>query len=265
LVSVEKGTLSPHGANRALNLVTFFDLREGQVFNWWAENTTSGAMAKIAYALNNFLPSDLYIHPNQEKVQIPLDLKKTDLTSVEKLRLAKLFNAATIVQGDVVFLKSPLLENGTRIKIQLKAQTLRGDATELLRIFDLNAVDIPGLTFNPQNPVAVTFMELSHQMHRVEAKVADENLELIVSGKLTSPEWEKFKSLLHRDIRGIKKLQEVAYENEQVSLKVFYSGSSGTSSLSKALEKIQWGGFHTQVVSHDDKRVFFDVKTKTRN
>jgi hypothetical protein len=259
-----KKTAAP-SANRALNLVTFFDLREGQVFNWWAENTTPGAMAKMAYSLNHFLPADRYIHPLQEKVEIPPDLKKTDLSSVEKLRLAKLFNAATIVQGDVIFLKSPLLENGTRIKIQLKAQTLRGEPTELVRIFDLNPTDIPALTLNPQNPVALAFMDLSEQTRKSMSAMDDADVELIVSGKLSYQEWEKFKSLLQRNIRGIRKLQEVAYENEQVSLKIFYAGSSGAGSLSKALEKIQWGGFHTQVVSHDESRVFFDVKAKTRN
>lgn len=247
-----------------LPLVTYFDVVQGEVYNWWAENQSTGDMSRVNRVMDPLLASVEFISPLHEKKDIPEELKKTELTAEQKQALAQMFQVPVVISGDVYFDKNPLDPSGRRLKIHLQAQHRFKTIGEVWRVVDLHSEDMEKLngtwsSMTTEHPVTAVFTELVKQIRN--RKTPSLNLEMVVSGKLNQPALDRFKKQLQLSVKGLRGVREKSYENEQVALKLDYDGKD-MEQFKAALSKTPWRGFKTQFVSSDDKRIFFDVKTE---
>lgn len=248
-------------APKVLPLVTYFDSVKGEVYNWWAENKTTGDMEQLSKTMNKSLGQERYINPAQFNRTLEGDLQKTALSGIQKIKIAKLYEAIVVVTGGVTFSKSPVIEQGTRVKVQLLAEALRGGRAEMVRILDLPRGEAEKLKTQSENVLSPLFEQVLDQLIAQKAKPAQ--VELVVSGKLSQQQLEGFKKWLKQSVQGVGDVRETAYENEQVALSLNYAGS--TEQLRASLQKLTLPTYRTQIISHDDKRVFYDIKAQENN
>lgn len=255
---------------KILPLITFFDGINGEVFNWWAENGTRDSMMQLSQkTIRNLIGDEnvrwTYIDPHELAEHVSTETRKTVLTRTQMVEMAKQFGAQLIVTGDFYFSKSPVVPEGSRLKINL--QTIRvqngQQAAEVLRISDLTVRDVYRLFSHADTPAMAGFKDLHQQMENFQDAAKPSYLALQVSGALTFIELDKLKQQLRAKVPMIKSFKDNFFQNEQVSMLIEFEGEN-SKQLAQTLSQVQLDGFMTQVVSSDPGQVLFDVKRNKR-
>jgi hypothetical protein len=279
---------------RVLPLITFYNGAEGDVYNWWAENTHVPGKAVPApfksedggqtpltanyqmWRLSKKVMGDLLRAKNTgliygvspEVIQkFPENYKKTALSMDEMRDLARTLEAKIVVHGDIAFTKSPIIDGGYRMKVHLNAvEVEKGRALgEVLRISDIHPWEYDKMLFTSGSGMTVdAFNELHEQMAQKSDEARPRYVRLIVSGSLTYAQLELLKQKIQRSVRGVRAIRSAAVENEQVALLIDYEGDGGSQQLGQSLSRVQFGPFLTQVVSTDSNQVLFDVMWRGR-
>lgn len=248
----------------ALALVTYFDVENGEVYNWWAEQA-SGDLSKISRVTNLWLEQAIdnftFVNPSKEKVEVPERLRLTNLPLTQLVELAKMYQAKVLVHGDVRFKRSPLLSEGVRVQVNLKAyHAFNGqNIGEILRISDVSTQKIERISQKMDNVVIDGFKELAQDMEDAHKKGAGQSLVLLVSGELNQSQLERLKRQIKTTIPEVADIVESGFDMGLVKLKINYMGA-GTEDFQRSLQALRSKDFLTQVVTAKAGEIQLDVK-----
>ncbi|MBY0314918.1 MAG: hypothetical protein K2Q26_05330 [Bdellovibrionales bacterium] len=272
--NLEKTQASPKG-NKAkplvLPLMTFFDSEKGEVYNWWAENQSTGRMNQLSqWVLKNMPVAEApvsFAPVLTSQVSLPESYKKTELTRTQMVELAKAFRAPYIVTGDIVVSKSPIVQGGTRMKVHLEIFSAHNGVRvhEVLRISEL-----PAHMLVPRNQDMVntskhilidSFTAMGEGLQQKQAETAW--IDIVVNGPMSHAQLQRLKYILKTNVAGMRSMYEKVHAPEQVVWNVDYDGP-GAKGLSSALAHIAPEEFFIQVAQSDAGQVLLDVKVKPK-
>lgn len=254
----------------ALPLITFYDSEQGQVYNWWAEDQGQGIVADLSPAVfKNLIFKDfplVFCPVHSAQVKLPSAYKKTELTRLQMIALAKAFKAPYIVIGDVVLSESPLVAGAKRVKVQWEVISVHNGERvhELLRISEVLPQQlIPSGTSEilAKNIFAESLKAIGEGVLERQKKTQPQWIDVVVTGPMNYGQVQKLKRILQSQVQGVKSLQEKSLANEQIVWNVDYQGS-GAQGLSAALSQVNPHEFYWQVAQSDAGQVLLDVKVK---
>jgi hypothetical protein len=253
-----------------LPLVTFYSsLGEGEVYNWWAENSSSTEMKTLflnwyRHVAQNPLSRWEYLSTLQ-KDELP-DFQVTAMSFEKQIEFAKHKSAGLLITGDVRIEPSPMIAQGVRWIQKLEVFRVKNAQKigETLRIYDFPKYQFTQLLlaveftkeFMPQ-----TVIDLHAKIENYKPEKAEVSTKLILTGDLSSEQIDKIKNRLQESMRDVESAQVLSYERNQV---VFEFKGINSQKLSQTLEEFHWKGFLTQIISSDSSQVVFDVHSKNR-
>lgn len=253
-----------------LPLITFYDVEKDTTYNWWSEqDTLSPEARKHSENLLKSLAKENgkvihFFDPYARNIKFRENLQKTILSSEELAAISKDLNVELILTGDVIFEKSTVIAEGSRIKVRLKI--LRAPAFnevgELYRVADLYAVDYTRLADEGGEMWVDVRAGIEKRIEDYKP-TKNEKLELIVNGTFDHHQLQQFHRFLRGNINNIKSISPGFLEKDSFGIFVEYAGK-GTESLSQELKETKLEGFMTQVVSSTNTQVIFDVRPVTK-
>lgn len=201
------------------------------------------------------------------QVKLPASYKKTELTRTQMVELAKAFRAPYIVTGDIVVSKSPIVQDGIRMKVHLEIISAHNGVRihEVLRISELPAhwlVPRSKETANTSKHILIdSFTAMGEGLQQKHSETAW--IDLVVNGPMSHAQLQRLKYLLKTNVAGMRSMHEKVHAPEQVVWNVDYEGP-GAKGLSSALAQIAPEEFFIQVAQSDAGQVLIDVKVKPK-
>ncbi len=255
-----------------LPLVTFYSsFDEGEVYNWWAENSSTGEMKELFEKWYGSLvrqPLTKWEYPTTLQKDANIELQVSAMTIEKKIEFAKQKSSALMLTGDIRIDPSPLIQQGVRWTQKLEVYRVKNGqkVAETLRIFDINRQQYLHLQLalgDSREFMANTVADIHQQIESYKPEKAEAGTKLILTGSLSGEQMNKIKehlrSVVHGSNAGARDVQIVSYERNQV---VFEIPVLSSERLGQALVEFHWKGFITQVISSDSSQVVFDVQSK---
>ena len=271
-VSVEAAIDRSAARASILPLVTFYSsFGDGEVYNWWAEDSASVEMKDLYKQWYRNLvgqPLTKWEYP-AELVKAPQpELQVSALPFEKKMELAKHKAAALLLTGDVRIEPSPMIEQGVRWTQKLEVFRVKNGQKigETLRIYDLPPHQYRHLLLaigDSKDFMLGTMTDLHARIENYKPEKLESSTKLVLTGSLSGEQMERIKQHLKGAVQGPVRnptsAQIISYERDQV---VFEIKGLNSEKLNQALVQFHWKGFLTQVISSDSSQVVFDVQSK---
>lgn len=257
---------------RILPLITYYSsFQDGEVYNWWAENSSKGEMKDLSAEVFHFLEKSSlakgrYLNLQESLQNLDASLQVTVLTREQKIDLAKKAKAGLIVSGDLRFSASPIVSQGTRIEARLELLRVKtGEVlAESLRIVDVPAheyrlLTVSGVT-SKEETLQRLFSDLHEKMEHYKPGISPNvKTQLVVMGILDDLQVDLLKEKIRKLMSKVDAIKTLSLERGQLVLVVEGVNSE---ELGLALRQTSWRGYSSQVVSTDATSVVFDIKVK---
>ncbi len=257
---------------RILPLITLYSSQqEGEVYNWWAENSSVGEMKVLSDEIFHFLEKSSllkgrYLSQQESLQNLDVSLQISVLTREQKLDFAKKAKAGLIVSGDLRFSQSPLINQGIRIEARLELLRVKTAEVlaESLRIMDVPTHEYRLLMVKGVSSKAETFQHIFSDLHEKMENYKPGHrppaqTHLVVMGFLDEAQMSLLKEKIKRLTSKIDAVKTLSLERGQFVLTV---EGVNPAELGEALRQTSWRGYSSQVVSTDASSVVFDIKAK---